>query len=353
MAFGETKVYFDGSHYIAIPHTTRPSKKRYKPPEETVEVKDDKDNVKTKETDSEDNEMDSTLSDLESVPFEVELEEIEVDEDIFPESEPPPIVISPRRATRKDLFEEAYKENIDLPRKKRKQAIYKAMRQYFNTDNDCETFVQLNMERKARNLMCRRIRMTRKANLADFNYFCTFTYDSKLHDEDTFKKKLKTAFRHFCNRKGWRYMGVWERSPEKKRLHFHGLFHIPEGTMPEMCIERNDYSFSTHKRQTINQNTYFLKRFGRNDFEPICDQSRMNDATAYLMKYMEKSGEKVVYSKGLPQFFITDIMDDDIICKIGMEEQKLLLYDDFSCWDEGVYIGQVSNAVISQLRKAN
>ena len=42
MAYGETKVYFDGSHYIAIPHTTRPSKKRYKPPEETVEVKDEK-----------------------------------------------------------------------------------------------------------------------------------------------------------------------------------------------------------------------------------------------------------------------------------------------------------------------
>ena len=28
MAFGETKVYFDGSHYIAIPHTERPSKNR-------------------------------------------------------------------------------------------------------------------------------------------------------------------------------------------------------------------------------------------------------------------------------------------------------------------------------------
>ena len=27
MAYGETKVYFDGSHYIAIPHTTRPKRK--------------------------------------------------------------------------------------------------------------------------------------------------------------------------------------------------------------------------------------------------------------------------------------------------------------------------------------
>ena len=189
------------------------------------------------------------------------------------------------------------------------------MRPYFKTDKDCENFVTAHMERKQRNLICRRIRMTRKANLADFNYFCTFTYDSKIHDEDSFKKKLKTALRHLCSRKGWKYMGVWERSPEKKRLHFHGIFHIPEGSMPEMCIERNDYSFSTHKRQTINQNTYFLTRFGRNDFEPIYEQSRMNDATAYLMKYMEKSREKVVYSKGLPQFFITDVMDEDVICR--------------------------------------
>ena len=38
MPFGETKVYFDGSHYIAIPHTTRPTRKRPKPPEEIIEV---------------------------------------------------------------------------------------------------------------------------------------------------------------------------------------------------------------------------------------------------------------------------------------------------------------------------
>ena len=30
MAYGETKVYFDGSHYIAIPHTERPPSKRSK-----------------------------------------------------------------------------------------------------------------------------------------------------------------------------------------------------------------------------------------------------------------------------------------------------------------------------------
>ena len=351
MIYGEAKIYNDGSHYIAIPHTTRPSKKKYKREEETVEVKDENAEKTEGANDSKEDDSESLSLDLKDVFFE--FEEIEVDEEIFPESEPLPPVIVPRRATWKELFEESYKENIDKPRKQRKKAVYEAIRPYFKSDEDCETYVNVNMERKARNLMCRRIRMIRKANLANFNYFCTFTYDNKLHDEESFKKKLKTAFRHFCNRKNWRYMGAWERSPEKKRLHFHGVFEIPEGTMPEMCIERNDYSFHTHKRQIINQNTYFLKRFGRNDFEPINDKNRMGEAMAYLMKYIEKSGEKIVSSKNLPQFFISDILEDDVIIRVGQDESKLLLYDDFTCWEEGVYIGVVSPDVIKQLRKCN
>ena len=73
----------------------------------------------------------------------------------------------------------------------------------------------------------------------------------------------------------------------------------------------------------------------------------------YIIKYLEKSGERIVYSKGLPQFFISDIMDDDVVCHIGMEDQKLLLFDDFLCWDEGCLMGQVSPEVIAQMRTAN
>ena len=38
MSFGEAKVYFDGSHYIAIPHTTRTSFKKPKPVEEPITI---------------------------------------------------------------------------------------------------------------------------------------------------------------------------------------------------------------------------------------------------------------------------------------------------------------------------
>lgn len=70
---------------------------------------------------------------------------------------------------------------------------------------------------------------------------------------------------------------------------------------------------------------------------------------AYIIKYIEKTGEKIVYSKGLPQYFISDITDDDVACRIGLEDKKLLLFDDFSCWDEGEYVGKVSEETISKM----
>ncbi len=62
------------------------------------------------------------------------------------------------------------------------------------------------------------------------------------------------------------------------------------------------------------------------------------EAMAYLMKYLEKTGEKIIYSKGLPQYFISDILDDDVVCTIGQEEKKLLLFDDFTCRDEAAML---------------
>ena len=136
-----------------------------------------------------------------------------------------------KQLTLKDVFNELYKYAINLPKKERNEFLRDNLLPFFVTEEEMQLFIQQNIDRKKRNMIVRRIRMTRKANLADFNYFCTFTYDSKLHDEVSFKKKLRTCFRHLRERQKWAYMGVWERSPEKQRLHFHGLFHIPDGAM--------------------------------------------------------------------------------------------------------------------------
>ena len=83
------------------------------------------------------------------------------------------------------------------------------------------------------------------------------------------------------------------------------------------------------------------------------DLQGSDEEIAYLTKYMEKTGEKIVYSKGLPQFFISDVMENDVVCPIGQEDKKLLLFDDFECWDEGEFVGNVSREVIERMRKVN
>ena len=258
-----------------------------------------------------------------------------------------------RRMTRKQLFEQLYAEGRGLKKQALRSMLVKGMKAYFPNVQAAREYVDRNLRRKQRNLVARRIRMARKANLQTFNYFVTLTYDGELHTEESFRKKLRTTLSHFADRKGWRYIGVWERSLQKKRLHFHGVFHIPEGTLSGEMEEVNSYSFATHQRQITMQNSFFLKRFGRNDFEKITDENRIGDALSYLMKYIEKSGEKIVYSRGLPQFFISDVMDEDVACTMGEEQEKLVLHDDFGCWVDGEYMGKVSKETIAKMPKAN
>ena len=224
------------------------------------------------------------------------------------------------------------------------------MKEHFENEEQLQNFVDENLERKKRNLVERRKRLYRKAYLQVWSYFCTFTYDDKKLNEEEFRKKLSNCFKKLSYRKGWKYIGVWERSPINKRLHFHGIFYIP--TMIGELIEQRDYSTKNHRMQTTYQNTYFLERFGRNDFEEINPQN-LSQSISYITKYIEKSEERIVYSKNLPTYFISDILDDDIVCTIGQEDRKLLLFDDFLCIDEGVVMGKVSPEVISQMKKSN
>ena len=200
------------------------------------------------------------------------------------------------------------------------------MRPYFQSKQEAELYVNTNLERKQRNLICRRLRMSRKANLQEFNYFVTFTYDDPKHTEASFRKKLQNCLSLFCSRKEWRYIGVWERSPKTERLHFHGIFHIPDGSMSGTLLAYNDYNFNTRQRQMIWQNTYFLEKFGRCDFEVMDGIHRKGEAWAYIVKYIEKSGEKIVYSRALPMYFmmyfISNIIENDVLCRTGILKKK-------------------------------
>ena len=115
MAYGETKVYHDGSHYVAIPHTTRPNLKKKK-----------------------------------KVETEEELKVKETAENVFSESK------GKRKKEKIENLENQLKEVIK-DEEKRKE------------------YIQKFMDQKTRNLIERRKRLSRKINLGQWNYFCTFT----------------------------------------------------------------------------------------------------------------------------------------------------------------------------------
>lgn len=359
MAYGNAKVYFDGSHYIAIPHTERPSKHRYRVVEEKIVVVPKQKKAEAQKENSKKERapvIEESSEGTQSAP-DARLDTIGEEVDIClktpSESENIGPVEEAKTMTRKELFDRLYEKNLFMKRSERTALILQEMLPYFEDEAEARRFVALNMQRRWTNLVARRIRMTRKINLQEFNFFCTFTYDDKSHTEDSFRRKLRNTLKYFCRHWQWKYIGVWERSPEKQRLHFHGLFDIKKETLPGMMIVKDDYSFQTHKRQETHQNTYFLERFGRNDFDPIEDSGSLGSAVSYLIKYIEKTGEKIVCSKNMPQFFMSDILESDVVTTYGLEDKKLLLFDDFSCFDQGCYVGQVSPEAIRQLRKSN
>ena len=104
MPFEEAKVYFDGSHYIAIPHTTRRVKRRPKEQEKEITIKEEIE-VETEEIDDD---------------FDTDFEEENEDES-EPKSRVKTVEIE-RTLTKKEYFEELYAEHWNLPRKERKIA---------------------------------------------------------------------------------------------------------------------------------------------------------------------------------------------------------------------------------------
>ena len=288
MNYPKAKVYTDGSHFIAIPYAEQNWKKRKK----THSTKTNELNEKVEKT---------------------------------------------------------YKESSGSRKEKIKVTINEIDKEIGNIEKSTE-IVMSNLARMTRNEIVRKTRLSRKVYLQKWDYFCTFTYDDNKLSEDEFKKKLSNCLKHLSSRKGWKYVGVWEKSPKNERLHFHGLFYIPQ--MIGELIEKKDYSTTKHKMQVATQNTFFLERFGRNDFKVIV-KSELGQAIAYMVKYIQKTGEKIVYSKDLPTYFVSAITEQDIVCTIGQENRKLLLFDDFYCIIDDECMGRVSPEVIQKMPKSN
>ena len=243
--------------------------------------------------------------------------------------------LSIEETEKKAQFEAAYKESQQLPRKERKIYIRKAMEE-----------VIPDKEQRAEY-------MSKKAYLQQWSFFCTFTFSDEKHTEESFRKSLRNTLKHLVARKGWKHIGVWERGGDTNRLHFHGIFYIPLEGMVGEIVETKDYSTKEHRMQTAHQNTYFLERYGRNDFQSLGSPQEVQHSLGYLMKYMEKSGERIIYGGKLPTYFVSDVIDEDILAPYGIDDRKAILADDFLCMADGEVMGKVSPEVIEKMPKVN
>ena len=210
-----------------------------------------------------------------------------------------------------------------------KEYILGVLQDTFGNIEDWDTFVEKEFDREHRNYRSRAKRFRRKAFLNDWNYFVTFTYDDKKGTEDSFKGKLRRALANLHSRRGWYYMGCFERS-DTGRLHFHGLFYVPPGEMVGELEERSDYSTKQHRMQTAHVNTWFEKRFGRNDFTEICaDEVNRGGVLEYVLKYIEKTGERIVYSRGIPTELKREVHYDQCACEFYDFVRKWVLFDNW------------------------
>lgn len=129
------KVYFDGSQWIAIPHTERPYQKRRR--------------ARDKPNESE------TVAE----------------------------------------FEQAFKK-AKGKRRKRKESLVKEFAPLFKSEEQASEFVEEQFNRLSRNRWERYKRMIRRAYLQPWDFFVTFTFDSEKHDEESFRKQLMNCLYH-------------------------------------------------------------------------------------------------------------------------------------------------------------
>lgn len=243
------------------------------------------------------------------------------------------------KTTAQEMFDSLYlialKENISG--KDLKRFLLDNIAHLFETEEETQKFIAEQLERKAYNLFQRKKRFQRKANLNKWTHFITITYDDEKHTEKDFKSKLRKCLCNLYTRRNWRYIGVFERAPQTKRLHFHALLYIPDGEMIGELTEKQDYSTKHHKMQKTIENSFFAEKFGRNDFMSISKHKvSSGQAIAYLTKYIEKTGERLTYSRNVPEYIYKEIEEKDIASEMTDFVLKYVLFDDVIDWEKDV-----------------
>ena len=136
MPYPKAKIYKQGGHFIAIPHTEQPHKERRKAVETEIFVEDPPD--------------ETSATTVEIAPLSVEeskASETKSNPQIeLTESKPQAEMPKPKRGritTKRKLFDELYQTYYSEKKRTRRKLILQAMLPYFKTTKEVERFVKL------------------------------------------------------------------------------------------------------------------------------------------------------------------------------------------------------------------
>ena len=197
-------------------------------------------------------------------------------------------------------------------------------------------YVLEKIDKKQRNLWKRIKRFKRKVNMNRWNYFVTFTYDPKKHTAESFRKKLRKCLSNLHTRRGWKYIGVFEEGANRT-LHFHGLLYVPEGEIVGEVVARREFSTKRGERYTRYGNTFFDESFGMSDFQEVNPVLLKRGGTSrYLVKYIMKSGEKAVSSRGTPSEICKELPETEVVGTYFDFVTKYVLFDEVLDWERDI-----------------
>ena len=215
--------------------------------------------------------------------------------------------------------------------------IQAGLEKLYPASSTLRKYILEKIDKKQRNLWKRIKRFKRKVNMYRWNYFVTFTCDPKKHTQESFIKKLRKCVSNLHTRRGWKYMGVFEYGELNGSVHFHALIYVPEGEMVGEIIPKREYSKKRGERRTRYANTFFDEYFGISDFQDVNPILLKRGGTSrYLVKYITKTGEKVVYSRGIPAEIYKELSDNDIVDTYLDFVTKYVLWDDVIDWERDI-----------------
>ena len=205
-----------------------------------------------------------------------------------------------RFPTREDAFEHWFAKYERLPKWLRNRLIIKGMGNSVYTKGII--YSEQEILEKLAEIDERRLIAEKRAFIDGFEHLFTFTYDGAKCTEKTFRKGIKKCLRGLERTEGWKYVGVWQRSRNNKRLYLQALVKTKGGEIIGGLEKVRDFQMRGKWMKTTLQSPYFNERFGRTSVD-ILDKEKTAAYRHHLDSFLQafnKKKAKIIASRRMP-----------------------------------------------------